>query len=1357
MLSFSNGLLRSRQVDLGSKDTAPMHILDDIRDSFEHYVFNVNPEDIKYLEEKVRTIRGLETFEFRLPKVLGKDRKPKVEESVNYRNNEKISLTATVEMNIALHGEEIIKNWEILRIPTLQDFNKFNFEGSLKAIPMQLESAYDVSYSAKNKRLTITMPKMKVNFDISDTKVCFHTPDKNFDVLPILIYMLHEAGDDTPITEYISNVDLLKALHYDPRSKVENIIAHVAETGVNFVNRLKSDYYKLGPCREPLNEALSLRRGLGQRLSRDLGPYREGTIIDEAFLDYCYDHHINTYHIINDVKLDGTYYYAGPVIVINEIPRGFQNCAKLRKVLPQYKHCPTIPVDINGLKIIYGSNAEINQEDFDFLRLYGYHNIPLHVKKTSQTSVVFCEEREITSNYIAPWHALTDKEVTGDRSATDMVYYYNNENLEERDLEHLTAHDLLAIVSLLGEIITTKKTTLLDIDIAFLKRVAMCDEMLSQTLRKAIDLYVHDNKSKILRATQNADCTNPFYGLSDLWRKMLLENTYIQNCDTTNVCDEVSQACRVNTPLHGAHEVDDAQRHLALPFYGRICNFETPAGAKIGLVNSRAVGSKLEDGLLKSPYRRVVRSGNGIRISDQIVYLSVREELGHRFGDILSLKKDANGDYINNKVLARVPNPDPTGDPFIFKNINAYELAGTESDGSDCGYVEAYPEQSLSPVACLMPFIGSNNPVRVSFGLAQLKQAINILDSEVPFVITPMYQDIFKFASNMFYHAPVSGVITKLTGLEMVIKSDEDDQLYTTDIQRIRSTETMAYLPEFHAKVGEHVKKGQLVVEMSKHPADFVVRAPRDGYITAATHNSITIESDMNFKEMRDDNTVVIPVKPVRVFNNNILFMNTHVSIGDYVHKGDILADTCTSREGYLTLSRNPLVMFMPYGYNYEDGVVASEKASIAYTSLLTTKIVHKEHTRNYSRVRLNSPYGFHYCDHGDVITSVEKYYDKDADLQKGDRNANVYASHKSHGIYYKRDTLETSTDKKTKKETSRTYALHMFSMNRLKGGDKMSGRHGNKGVTTRVIPDSEAPQLSNGLTAEIILGPCGVPSRMNLGQMLEIHSSLIMKVLGIRVESPSYNGLTLEEVDMLMKYTYRVANEVDPAPGAREATLARVIADFPLVPKELHEHVRQHLDEIFEWRGVFNDQGCASVYDPVTDSWIDNVVIGFPMFNKLMQEADEKMNARAGLFEESYAQVSYAPLHDGITSAKGQRMAEMEVIALASLGASNCIKEIINEKSDNPGARSNSALRQLGETDPNYFIPEEQCNSHAVEQLSYMLEVLGIKMEFDDDYMDTSPRISKRRKQLRPHKYLEVFTKRGKEGTAEEEEDDFE
>ena len=187
-----------------------------------------------------------------------------------------------------------------------------------------------------------------------------------------------------------------------------------------------------------------------------------------------------------------------------------------------------------------------------------------------------------------------------------------------------------------------------------------------------------------------------------------------------------------------------------------------------------------------------------------------------------------------------------------------------------------------------------------------------------------------------------------------------------------------------------------------------------------------------------------------------------------------------------------------------------------------------------------------------------------------------------------------------------------------------MAGSHGNKGVVTHTMKTSEAPQLSNGMTIKICLNPHGVPSRMNLGQILEIHTGLIAEVTNTNIQADPFNGATRDDLRMLMEFVYRLANTQNIKD---RNVFNKVVAKYVELPREYIEHCYENLDNTLQWTGTFNKEGDAMLWDPTTDSWFEYpITIGFANMHKLMQEADEKEHERGGPLEEPYNEINKQP-----------------------------------------------------------------------------------------------------------------------------------
>jgi len=946
---------------------------------------------------------------------------------------------------------------------------------------------------------------------------------------------------------------------------------------------------------------------------------------------------------------------------------------------------------------------ELTEALAEFLQNIGMSCIEV-TAGSSKKVINYSFEREIASNYTAHLKELTDIIPPG-RYADEWVYFYNNPELARKDMTHLTPHDMIAILSAVGQIVMTGESFILNRDSSFLKKILLTNEIFSENLRKAITAYVKHYAGSIASKILSVSSDNVFYGLTKEWLKQMNAARVLAPADTINLAAEISQVCHVNTLLPPDAEIPDDLRQLAMPYYGRLCPFETPAGKKLGLVNTRALGVKIKDGLPVAPYRKVLKTANGIRISNNVTYLSVKEELGHVFGDLLSLEQDESGNYLNTKVIARIPNPDAKDDPFIYTTIPAFDLAG--------GYVDAYPEQFLSPTAALVPAAGCDDAVRISYGLSQIRQVVYQQNSEIPLVRTEMYEDMFQYADSRKYYASCEGTVISIDNLCAHIREDVTEEDVRVPMQIEECTGSLDMTMDIIAKPGQHVRTGDLLAEGHKYPQSFVVRAPFDGTISKIRDNCIEITKGGNNTDFVDLNNVdMIAFENGRIMGQSAVFMNIEVSVGDRVRKGDIIATTSASRGGIYSPSRNELVAYVFDGYNYEDGVSITERATVNFTTLVVHSTDTKVYKKQFPHAAARELGGFHYCTEGDVIGKIVTQEEINSRRQ---REEFVKANFQCTGIPFEHTTLEDTAD-------YRSYRWYLLDLNQCHRGDKMAGRHGNKGTGSYVRPNSRALMTKNGLTVNINLNPAGLPSRMNLGQiMADAHLALAAHVLKIHIQSNSYNGATKEDVKLLMRFAYDLANTTaigEVGEPKNKAAFDSVCNKYPTIPQGMKEHCWTCLDHIIDWRGVFNENGDAILYDYESGTWLEKpVTIGFAYFQKLEQEDYTKLTYRYGPLEEQYSRITSQP-QKGDNSNNGQRIAEMELMALTAYGASEVISEVLNEASDNTGARDNMYMEDLG---IQYRVPSKGCTPRATENLLYLLEGLGVKLEVDPDIVDVS------------------------------------
>lgn len=1301
MFKYENGILKIQKVEVPELN---INIMEDLQQSYRTYIEKTIYEDMEYLVDTLQSYIGLEDIglNVRVGKLQAQTYMKTQTKSGKYYY--------PVLGTFTMRGHPVTSEWEIVRIPYMDDYGKINVDGNSKVVLSVQRAAEDISYSVKTNMFNIAMPYANARIYGSNKWIKMAYGRYRYNMHDVIGSMMWEAGDTTPLSEIFTNTFLLNAMNLDNLVQYQYVHASFTKS-TDLIKKLQSVQYKLGRTREALNETLSLDRAIGCTLSRDVLSYKAGTQVTSEMVQNLKRNRINIIHVQNSLIPTGYFLADSVPIVITSIPKGTRNCTLLRRRLPEYAKDMYIPEDVDlGMEraIIISNTTELTKDEIELLINGGYTS--LNVTAGSSKKVVkFSFEREIVGNYTARLKELTTSIPDG-RSADEWVYFYNNPTLERSNPEHLTCHDLIAIVSIIGEILLTGKSPLLDRDTSFLKKVMLINEMFSETLRKTIHQFVTTYHSSIASKITDGSSSNPFWSLTQKWISFMNKERLLAPADTINLSAEVSQACHINTLLPSTAEVVDEQRHLAMPYFGRICPYETPAGKKLGIVNTKAIGARIKDGLMYAPYRKVLQTGNGIRISNKITWLSVKDELGYKFGDILSLVQDVNGNYINNQILARIPNPDISSEePFIFKNIYAFELAG--------GFVSADPEQFLSPTAALVPFANSDDPVRVSYGLSQIRQTVYLPNSQRPRICTRMSSEIFSYSDSEKYVSPCDGKVESIDNMQAVV-TDVTGNKHTVFMQGHGHMGRLDATVELHVKAGDMVSDGQLIAEAHKYPQPFVVRAPYDGTITDISDTKITIEKNHSGSRWSNfENSDDIAISNGRVAGQSAVFLNLHVSVGDRVKKGQILADTCASRDGFYSPTRDALVAFGCFGYNYEDGVCATESASVNYTSIIAHNIDATVSKRHYPYARANTINGFKYCGPSDKIGDIT-LRDNLAD-EKGFSRP-VRATVKAHGIPFE---VTTANDDKN----SRTYRYHVLGFNKLKEGDKMSGRHGNKGVVSKVLPDSLAPQLLNGRTVDFVLNPLGVPSRMNIGQISEGHLGLVATILNVYMQADPFNGASVEDIRYLMRYTWTLANT--PGIGDNVTKVYNkdifdsVCSAFSELPKEFHEDVWNNIENVIDWRGAFNPDGSAKLYDPQTDTYFEgDTYIAVVNYNKLMQEADEKINSRAGMLEEQYSRTNSQP-QKGVSSAKGQRMAEMELMALAAMGASNFIYEILNAKSDNTGERTNAHLKQLGIEER---VDATSCYSRSVENFIYLLEGCGVHVDLPVEIANVSYGVSR-------------------------------
>ena len=1274
------------------------NVMRDIQESYYDYINKTVYEDIKYLEECLRKVQNLSEIELTV-KVGSVIRQDYMRNQVK---NSNIYIPVTIQP--VLQGYQVGPSIELLRIPYMDDYGKINVKGSSKVVLTLQRTSEDVSYDLKESKFNISMPYANMTFTAGPKDIVLKHGKGKISIIQIIGSMCAADNIDLKVSDYFSST-YLRNIKYN-NEFIDNQMMGDRTENVRVLSALKSDQYRLGKTRESLNEIFQLDVAVGEILSREVLHYKRGTSITTEMVNELKRNFINEVYVVDFASL-------GEGLLLGKDSYIF--CDLIKEGTPYVTEFSTLGVDMTYVRDgVFVQDVALEEP----LALYpGTVLSPdmVVLLNTLDIKTVHCAthangpekvyslEREICGNYTVQ-RKFVGQPRNASESADDWIYYYKNPGLVNTAQDFLTAHDIIAIASAMGQVYTTGYTSILNRDTAYLKKVFMIGDVFSECFRKTVPTYITKYKRVLSEKMTDPEATDLFAGFTKQWLSYMNKQRFLAAVDSINLSSEIAQVTRVTTLVESSASVKDVMRRISMLYLGRLCPFDTPAGKKLGLVNSKALGAKVKDNLILTPYRKVIRTANGIRISKTIEYLSVKQELKVKVCDILALVPDGQDGYKNTKINARVPNPNKYDDEkLIITTINAWDMAG--------GYVLADPEQILSPTAGLMPFACSNNAIRITYGLKQINQAIYLHNSEIPRVMTQGYKDMFNYSRQIY--APATGTVTYADKDYIRIK-DRQGVEHKVFVRSPITEGQLDVIIVLNVSTGDTVIEDDVLAELVVNPQFFVVRAPYSGRIMNIDGDSITIErkkheGNQSFVYLDDDGEYVdsIRTSDCRIMGQSAIFLNFEVSEGDVVKKGDILATTAMSRKGIFSPSRSALCAYIFEGYNYEDGIAVSERFSHNYTSLIAHSVKKEINAKNEPNVVPGGLSGFNYRSSGDVIAYYEKRASKDAPENTPLVKRAIRADHKHQGIPFERTVTVTPSKNKE-------YSYALLGFNKLNVGDKMAGRHGNKGVTSAILPNSSMGMLPNGMFVDCMLNPCGVPSRMNLGQMWEGHLGFICLVLDIYTSSEPYNGASPEDITLLMDYAYTLAN-TDGLLGNLPAFNSLVHADkYKQLPEQLHSHCWENLANIVKWKGCFDKKGDCQLWDPITETYFNGkVTLAYSYMLKLMQEADEKINFRAGLLSEQYSRTTSQP-QVGATSAKGQRTGEMELMAYAAYGANALITEMLNEKCDNVGAKYNMYVDALGENFPK--VPEKFCTPRATETLIYMLEAMGIKAEVTSD-----------------------------------------
>ena len=754
-----------------------------------------------------------------------------------------------------------------------------------------------------------------------------------------------------------------------------------------------------------------------------------------------------------------------------------------------------------------------------------------------------------------------------------------------------------------------------------------------------------------------------------------------QFMDQNNPLGELTHKRRLSALGPGGLSRDRAGfevRDVHYSHYGRMCPVETPEGPNIGLINSLASYARINEyGFIEAPYRKIDKTDpSNPIVTDDVVYMTADEE--------------------DNYHVAQANEPLDEEGHFLHKNVSGrFREETQEYEKRMFDYMDVSPKMVFSVATALIPFLQNDDANRALMGSNMQRQAVPLLTTEAPVVGTGM-ETKAAVDSGVCVLAKKSGTVLRSTSTDISIKNDDG----TKD----------------------------------------------DYHLT---------------KFLRSNQSNCYNQKPI-VFQ------------GEHVEAGQVIADGPSTANGELALGKNPLIGFMTWeGYNYEDAVLLSERLvqNDVYTSVhieeyeaeaRDTKLGPEEITRDVpgvgddalkdldergiirigAEVRAGDILVGKVTPKGETELTAEERLLRAIFGEKARevRDTSLKVPHGEYGIIVDAKVFTRENGDELSPGVNQAVRIYIAQKRKISVGDKMAGRHGNKGVVSRVLPVEDMPFLPNGRPLDIVLNPLGVPSRMNIGQVLEIHLSLAAKALGFNVSTPVFDGAS--EIDI--QDTLELANDYVNIEDFEEF---RAKYQDTLAP-DVMEYLDEHKDHRELWKGVpISRDGKVQLRDGRTGEYFDGrVTIGHMHYLKLHHLVDDKIHARS---TGPYSLVTQQPL-GGKAQFGGQRFGEMEVWALEAYGASYTLQEILTVKSDDVVGRVKTYEAIIkGDNIPEPGIPE------SFKVLLKELQSLGldVKVLRDDntevhlletvDYGDTDLR-SVIEGDSRHHREEESFGKHG-------------
>ena len=769
--------------------------------------------------------------------------------------------------------------------------------------------------------------------------------------------------------------------------------------------------------------------------------------------------------------------------------------------------------------------------------------------------------------------------------------------------KHITLEDIFASINYcmhLEEEIGVKD----DIDHLGNRRIRAVGELLQNQYR--IGLSRMERVVRERMSTQDIDDITPqslinIKPVTASVKEFFGSSQLSQFMDQNNPLSELTHKRRLSALGPGGLSRDRAGfevRDVHYTHYGRMCPIETPEGPNIGLINSLASYARINEyGFIEAPYRMVDKTDpkNPI-VTDEVVYLAADEEDNYVVAQA-NEALDEEGHFVHDSVSGR-----------YREQTSAFPKASIDM-------MDVSPKMVFSVATSMIPFLQNDDANRALMGSNMQRQAVPLLTTESAVVDTG-----------------ISAKAAVDSGACIVAKN-----------------------------------AGEVVISASNR---IVIKRDKDG----------VLDEYKLMKFMRSNQSNGYNQKPI-------------VFAHDHVEAGDVIADGPSTHDGEIALGKNPLIGFMTWeGYNYEDAVLLSERLvqNDVYTSIhieeyeceaRDTKLGPEEITSDVpgvgddalknlddrgiirigAEVRAGDILVGKVTPKGETELTAEERLLRAIFGEKARevRDTSLKVPHGAYGTVINAMVFTRENSDELAPGVSESVRIYIAQKRKIGVGDKMAGRHGNKGVVSRVLPVEDMPYLPNGRPLDIVLNPLGVPSRMNIGQVLELHLSLAAKALGIDVSTPIFDGADENDIQqtLLLANDYVNLSWEEFSEKHKEE----------LAP-EVYEYLHEHLDHRAEWKGVpIGIDGKVQLRDGRTGEKFDGPTsIGFMHYLKLHHLVDDKIHARS---TGPYSLVTQQPL-GGKAQFGGQRFGEMEVWALEAYGAAYTLQEILTMKSDDVAGR---------------------------------------------------------------------------------------